>query len=393
MKKKFFALMIISAFSLNAGVGASFAALAETKTVGLAKQTSELAAQLPASDAVMTLNVGRLYSDALPLVLSGNQPLLAEITGKIDEFKTKTGFDLRQFEQIAIGVSSRKNGSNLTFEPVLLARGSFNANALLALGKTAANGKYREEKSGDRTIYIFSPQQLMQSSPKSTSSAKNTPPATLKALPPPKPMATTAIKIKTPSPFERAIERMFDSLSREVAVTAFSDNTLAIGSLARVREAVGATSLKIDDDVLNLVTRRANAVLNIGLKLPNGIADFAPDLGNDEISKNINAIRYLSGSLDAGDGSATLSVLAKTSLPEQAKSIFEQLQGFQMLGKSFLGSGGKSEDKQVFSRMIDNVKIARGDGSNEVTLDLQVPQNDINILLKPKKPADKNPSK
>jgi hypothetical protein len=64
-----------------------------------------------------------------------------------------------------------------------------------------------------------------------------------------------------------------------------------------------------------------------------------------------------------------------------------------MLGKSFLGSGGKSEDKQVFSRMIDNVKIARGDGSNEVTLDLQVPQNDINILLKPKKPADKNLSK
>jgi hypothetical protein len=390
MKKKIFALMIVSAFVLNGGVGVCLAAFTETKPIGVTKkQTDELAAQLPASDAVMTLNIQRLFSDALPLVLSGNQPLLAEIVGHIDEVKNKTGFDLRQFEQVAIGVSNKKSGSNLTFEPVLLARGTFNANALIALGKTAANGKYREEKSGDRTIYIFSPLQLMQQ-PKSSSTAKNPPAATLKALPPTK-MKTMAMK--APSPFERAVERMFDSLSREVAVTAFSDNTLAIGSAARVRETIAATSLKIGNDVLNLVTRRANAVLNIGLKLPNGMEDFAPDLGNDEISKNLNAIRFLSGSLAAADGSATLSVSAKTALPEQAKSLFEQLQGFQMLGKTFLGGNAKSEDKQVFARMIDNVKIARGESSNEVMLDLQVPQNDINILLKPKKPADKNSSK
>ncbi len=372
--------MIVSAFVLNGGGGVCLAAFTETKPIGATKkQTDELAAQLPASDAVMTLNIQRLFSDALPLVLSGNQPLLAEIVGHIDEVKNKTGFDLRQFEQVAIGVSNKKSGSNLTFEPVLLARGSFNANALIALGKTAfsaknSNVKYREEKVGDRTIYIFTP-----------------PPAPVfKTVPlPTKPNAPAQ---KTRSPFERSIGGMFDSLSREFAVTAFNDNTLAIGTAARVRETIGATSLKIGDDVLSLVTRRANAVFNIGLRLPNGFADFVPDLGNDEISKNINAIRFLSGSLDAVDGNATLSVLAKTAMPEQAKSILEQLQGFQMLGKTFLG-GNKSEDKQVFSRMIDNVKIARGENSNEVTLDLQVPQNDINILLKSKKPANKNSSK
>lgn len=386
MKKKFFALMIVSAFALNGVGNSSVAAFAETGTGEAAakKQPNELAALLPASDAVMTVNIRRIFSDALPLVLSDNQPLLAQITGKIDEFTTKTGFDLRQFEQIAVGVSSKKSGRELTFEPVLLARGNFNANALLALGKTAANGKYREEKVGDRTIYIFSPRQLTPPS-KSSAAKKSAPPP---AAPSGKTTSTavlTTTTIKTPSPFERAVERMFDRLSREVAVTAFNDNTLAIGAPARVRESIGATTAKIGGDVLNLVTRRADAVVNIGLKLPNGIMDFVPDLGNDEISKNINAIRYLSTSLDADDGNAVLSVAAKTALPEQAKSLYEQLQAFQMLGKSFLGAA-KSEDKQVFVRMIDNLRIARA--ANEITLDLQVPQNDINILLKQKKPTD-----
>lgn len=359
MKKKFFALMIVWAFALNA-VGTTFAAVEINETT---KQGNQLAALLPASDATMTLNIQRLFSDALPQILSGNQPMLAEIVRKIDEVKTKTGFDLRQFEQVAIGISNKKiSAQEIEFAPVLLARGTFNANALIALGKIAvgtkgSNIKYREEKAGDRTIYVF------------------TSPVMFKTVPlPNKPNVPVQ---KTRSMFEKAIDKMFDSLSHEFAVTAFDNNTLAIGSLARVRETLG-TNPRVGSEVLNLVNRRPNAIVNIGARFPNGMSDFVPNLGNDEIGKNIAGIQYLSGAFDVGDGNGIISLSAKTLQPEQAKSMQEQLDGLQMLGKSFLGSS-KIANKEIYARMIENVKIARL--GNEVTLDLQVAQSDINVLL------------
>lgn len=365
--KKLFALTAVCAFALNA-VGAVFAAPTGNKkdtkkAAAVKRQANQLAAQLPASDAVMTVNIARLFSDALPQILAGNQPMLAQIVGKIDEVKSKTGFDLRQFEQLAIGVTATKTAAGeYDFQPVILARGTFKANALVALGKTAANGKYREEKAGERSIYVFSPQQLM-------------PPAKSKA----NPNSGASVK-KTPSVFERAIDRMFDNLSREVAVSALDDNTLAIGSLTRVRASFGA-SARVSPDVLSLIDRRPNAVAAFGLRLPEGMSGVIPDLGNDEIGKNIDAIRYLAAAFDTGDGNATVSIAAKTLQAEQAKGLQEQIEGLQAIGKMLIG--GKGADKQVLARMIENLKIART--ANEVTLDLQVSQADVNILIGKKK--------
>lgn len=365
MKKKIFALTALCAFAFNA-FGAVFAATTDTKKTVVKGQTNQLAAQLPASDAVMTVDVKRLFADAMPQILSGNQPMLSKIIADIDELKNKTGFDLRQFEQLAFGVATTKNAANgeLDFQPVILARGAFNANALIAVGRTAAKGKYREEKVGDRSIFVFSPRQLLPTAP------------------PPAAGSPKAQAKKTQSVFERAVDKMFDNLSREIAVTAFDDGTLAIGSQARVRQTLGASG-RVGADVLSLINRRPNAVAAVGLKLPEGVSSLLPaGLDNDEIGKNLDAIRYLAAAFDTGDGTASVSIAAKTLAAEQAKSLQEQIEGLQSLGKMFIG-GGKGADKQVFARMIDNLKIARA--ANEVTLDLQVSQADVNILLSKKK--------
>jgi hypothetical protein len=351
MKKKFFALMIVWTFALNA-VGTTFAAAKISET---SKQGNQLTAQLPASDMVLTLNVQRLFSDALPQILSGNQPMLAEIIGKIDEVKAKTGIDLRQFEQIAVGVSSKKNAAGkMDFAPVLLARGNFNTSALLAIAKTAAKGKYREEKIGNRAVYVFTPKNEVK--PNQTQSNKSS--------------------VLLPGLGIVVGFDMMKMLTDELTVSVLDNNTLAIGSLARVRETFG-TAPRVGSDLLNLVNRRPNSIVNIGARFPNGMSDFV-NLGNDEIGKNVAAIRYLSGALDAADGNAIFSLSAKTLQPEQAKSMQEQLDGLQMLGKSFLGSS-KMANKEIYARMIENVKIARA--GNEITLDLQVAQSDISVLL------------
>ncbi len=351
MKNKFFALFAAFAFVLN-GIGIAVAApTTDNKT----NQTSQLVALLPASDGVMTLDVQRLLGDVLPQILSGNQPLLAKIVGKIDDIKTQTGLDVKQFQQVAVGVSSKSiSAKEIDFEPVILARGTFNAGALLALAKVASKGKYREEKIGEKTVYIF---KLDEMTAKSQT----------------KPAAKD-------SWFDKVLDRMFAGLRRELAVTAYDGNTLAMGSTARLRETLQSKT-RVSSQLLDLVYRKQNAVMSFGANLPNGLSGLI-DLDNDELGKNLDAIRQIYGTFDVAGENSNLSVTAKTLKSEQAQNLTDTLQGLQMVGKSLLGSS-KGADKKVYARMVENAKISRTD--NEIMLNLQVPQTDINVLIGEKK--------
>lgn len=353
MKKKFFALTVM--WTLALGV-LSVSAQTRRTANQTNQQQQQLANLLPASDGAASVNMQRLLSDALPQILSGNQPLLADVLRHIDGVKTTTGIDLRQFEQIAVGVSAKQNAARkVGFEPVVLARGTFNAGALLAVAKTVVNGKYREEKIGERAIYIFTPKNVLKQN-----GAQQTPKTSV-LLP--------GLGIIVSSDWLK----MF---SNEFAVSLLDSNTLAIGSTARVRETLG-TSARVGGEVLAAVNRQPNALVNFGLKMPAGFSQFI-NLGNDEISKNLDAIRFVSGAADVSDGNASVWLAAKTTTPDQAQSLHQQLEGLQMLGQTLLG-GAKGADKQVYARLVNDLKIARAGG--EVTLDLQMAQSDINFLL------------
>jgi hypothetical protein len=348
MIKKISALFLAFAFLLN-GVGMVFAAPAEKKSVA---QTASLVALLPASDGAITVNMRRVLSEALPQVLSSNQTMLNKILGEFDKIKTETGLDLRQFEQIAVGVSSKKvSAKDITFEPVVLARGTFNSGALLAVAKVAAKGKYREEKIGAKTAYIFSAKQVVADAKSKTVNPKG-------------------------SVFDTTLDKVFKGFTGELAAAAYDDNTLAIGSTARVREAL-ETKTRVAADILDLVNRKPNALMNFGLKVPGGLSQFV-DMDNDEIGKNLNAIRQIYGAVDVGGGNVSVSLAAKTLEAAQAKSLQETLEGLQTIGKVFIGSS-KGADKKVYARMIDNAKISLS--GSEVMLDLTVAQADIDILL------------
>ena len=81
---------------------------------------------------------------------------LAELNTRIDSFKTRTGLDPRSFDQIAIGVRYTYPTEGITkLVTAALARGTFSAGAMVAAGRLAANGKYREENTRAR-VFIFS---------------------------------------------------------------------------------------------------------------------------------------------------------------------------------------------------------------------------------------------
>jgi hypothetical protein len=156
MKRKIYALLAFCSVIFGA-VGTGFA---QTKDVKSIKPTNQLLALLPPSDAALTVDTKRLTTEALPQVLSANQPMLTEILTHLDELKSRTGIDYKQFHQVVAGASSIKEvEKGYDYEPVVLARGQFSAPALMIAAKMAGKGKFREEKVGDRTVLVFSPVQ------------------------------------------------------------------------------------------------------------------------------------------------------------------------------------------------------------------------------------------
>jgi hypothetical protein len=340
---------IFTAFTLFAmAVNFAAPALADSKQGATkAGRAGELVALLPASDAVVTMDAGRFLGEALPGLLAGNQTLLGKVNAGLSEVQSKTGIDLRQFDTVAAGINFKKvSEKKFDADPVVVARGQINSGAIISAAKLAANGKYREEKAGTRTIYIFSPKDIAKQH-----TAGN-----------PKKQA--------------AIDRTTGMLAKDMAVTAFDANTIVGGSVERVRELIAGRS-KVSAELTGYLGRTDGALIDFAAKVPNGMSSLVP-LDNDELGKNIDAIRVMYGSMAVTGEMASLNATAKTQQPEQAKGLKETLDGLQMIGKAFLGSS-KAADKQVYARMIENAKFTQT--GNEVSLLLTVPQSDINVLV------------
>lgn len=349
MKKRIFTVFISLACVLSV-IGPAFADDTAKKNTS---QAPQLVALLPASDGIMTLDVRRLLNDALPQILSANQPKLGQIMGKIDEVKTKTGIDLKRFEQVAVGIRNKQvSATKIDFEPVILARGTYDAGQLVELAKLASKGEYREEKIGDRTIYVFSPKEMVKDN-----------------QPPPK------------SSFPgKLIDKMLINLDGEFALASYDVNTLVLGSLPRVRETLEGKT-RVNDQLLELVYRDQTAVMSFGANMPAGMSRIL-DLDNAEIDKNIDVIKQIYGTMNVTGTSTNVLVTARASKADQAKELETFMKSMAEIGRLLIG-GTKGADKQVYARMLDNARISRT--GNEVMLDLQVPQSDVDILLGEKK--------
>jgi hypothetical protein len=335
---KFKASTIVAAALLLTGFVMS--SVADVRT----KQTGRVVSLLPESDVVAVLDSRRFFDDALPRVLSANQPALAHVLTKLDEIQRKIGIDLRKFDQVGIGAKvNRITRTEADVDVVVLAQGSYDAGALVSIVKVASGGKYREENIGGRTVYIFSAKDV---------AAKNAPKAANSS----------------------AVERVINGMAKEIAVTALDTETIAFGSPARVRQTIEGKTV-VSPEVSGLLT--PNAVVSFAARTPVGTSGLLP-LDNDELGKNLDAIRFLAGSLDIAGGHVTARLMARTAAPAQAKGLHDTLVGMQELGKNILG-GSKRADQQILARMIGNAKIARV--NNDVTLDLAVPQSDVDVFV------------
>ncbi len=346
MKTRSFAAVVIAVLLLNF-VG--LAAGDDNRRVAKKGQVSRLVTLLPSSDGVAVFDAKRFLNDALPKLLSANQAILGEIMAKITEMENRTGIDLRKFDQVAVGVTSKQVSATQTdFEPVAIASGDISAGALIAIVKLASNGTYREETISGHTVYIFVPKDVAHK---------------------------TAAKSPN-SQVADTIDHVLSSVTKEFAVTALDRNTLAIGTVPRIRETLRGQS-HVSAELTGLLSQKETAVMSFALRTPDGMAKLV-SLDNDEFGTNIDSIQLLSGSVEVATIGTTLRLAARTKKPDQAQSLKDTLDGLQIVGKAVFG-GSKRPDQQVYARLIRNAKFDLH--GSDVSLDLLIPQADIDALV------------
>jgi hypothetical protein len=314
----------------------------ETQAQTRARNTSSppptLMSSLPQSDAVAQIKVKQLLSEAMPRILAGNPAKLSEVNASMDRFKDRTGLDPRMFEQVAVGFRFSYPSEGVTkVQTVALANGSFSAAAMVAAGRVASNGKYREEKYQDKTVYIFTLDE------------------NLKLL------------------------GLFDLKIGELAAAPIDGNILALGDPGGVRSLIdaGRSRKRANAELIALANRDPNAVIGFGSNVTEQLIGNL-DIGNAPIAADLRTLRQVYGSVGTTESDLKLFLAARAVNPEAAKNLGDTLEGLKQLGAFFVGrlSGAKGV---LAKSALANLQIFSE--ANELQIRTTVAQAEIGPLL------------
>jgi len=293
---------------------------------------------LPQSDAVVHVKMKQLLSEATPRILAGSPAKLSEVNASIDRFKDRTGLDPRMFQEVALGVRFTYPSEGVTkAQTVALANGTFSAAAMVAAGRVASNGKYREEKYQDKTLYIFTVDE------------------NLKLL------------------------GLFDVRIGELAAAPLDTNTLALGNPAAVRSVINAarSRKRPNAELIALASRDPNAVIGFGSNISEQlIANL--DIGNAPIGADLRTLRQVYGSVGTTESDLQLFIAARAVNAEAAKNLGDTLEGLKQFGALFVGrlSGAKGV---LAKSALANMKILAD--ANELQIRTTVAQAEVGPLL------------
>lgn len=336
---KSFAVVLALSFAL-AAFGLSQIGFAQRRVSGSAAgQVSSLLASLPPSDAVALVNVRRVLDEALPKLLAENPVRLNEVNDELAKFKAQTGLDPRSFDQFALGLQYTYPSEGSTkIRTVALARGTFNAGAIVAAGRLAANGKYMEQRYQGKTIYIFT--------------------------------------------LERQVRLLglWDIKVGELAVTSLDGRTLALGNLDSVKEVIDTnrTGKRPNAELISLATRDPNAVLGFGGNISEALLQNLR-IGNDSIARELTAVRQVYGTLGLTTADLELMLAARTVDTYAAKNLGDTVEGLKQFGGLFINR--LSAAKGTLARSaLNNLKIITQ--GNELQVRTAVAQSQVAPLMR-----------
>ena len=336
--KKIFGVSIVATLVL-ATLALALSGRSQTRSPRAVPPPPDTLSYLPASDAVMLIDVRRMLNETLPRILAGDKVKMGQANSEIDKFKSRTGIDPRAFDRVVLGVRyAYPNATTTKLETIAIAHGTFDAKALAAAARLAANGKNREEKYRNATIMIVGINEQM------------------------KMLGLWSMKVN------------------ELAICALDTKTLAIGDVATVRAAIdaGKRGRAANGALISLASRDPQAVVGFGANLPRELMANL-NVGNDTIAKDANSIRQAYGSIGTTDTDVSLSLFARTDNAESAKSLSETVTGLKQLAAIFVFRMAPPR-KALAQSALDNLKITtRG---NELEIKTQVTAASLASVIK-----------
>jgi hypothetical protein len=318
---------------------ASFAQRTRKPASAQAGPSSSLLSALPPSDAVAIVNVNRVLDEVIPKLLAENPARLTEVTNELANFKTQTGLDPRAFDQVALGFRYLYPAEGITkISTVALVRGTFNAGALVAAGRLAANGKYSEQKYLGKTIYIFSLDRQLK------------------------------------------LLGLWDIKVGELAVSAVDGNLIALGELEAVRGALDASRAHkyANPELIALASRDPNAVVGFGGNLTDKLRQNL-SVTNNNIARELTAVRQVYGTLGMTATDLELMMAARTVDPDSARNLSDTVEGLKQVGALFVGR--LSPVKGTLARSaLNNLKVTTQ--GNELQIRTAVAQSQVTPLIR-----------
>ena len=318
---------------------------AQTPRTGVAAatrtQTQPAAASvpLPASDALLSVDLRRFYKEVVPRSLAGDSARLAQVDADVEQFKARTGLDARSFDSLYVGarIVRLESGAVKIDNATAIARGPFNAASLGASIRAAAKGAVSEQAYGGKTIYVTTVNDRI------------------------KLFGIAKVNVK------------------ELAVAALDANTVALGEPEDVRAAVDAQA-----------GRRPRADMSL-LSFPKGPNDFILFAGNvpagtlagvetglPSVDRAVESIQGFYGSVASTAAGAQFMATLRAGTAADAKQLYDTVESLRQIAPGLISMAG--EKGKFAQNAINSLKLTtRG---NEVQLRLEVPQADISALLR-----------
>lgn len=334
MKVKIMFAALLSALALSG--------LAAAQTTEPASASQSLVDLLPASNAVVSIDVQKGLNDALPKLLVGNPQIEAEVDQGLAEISSKIGADALNFSDVVVGVGVQGVAGPAAPKvlPVFIARGDVSAAQVVAKATAASKTPCTERGVSGKTIYVCQMEVSVKQKAKGAS-------------------VSSATKIL-----------------KETAFVALDANTVAFGAVSRVLDTVEHRSV-VNPAIKGLLKDSPTTVAAFAMENVNGLEKLVP-LENDDVGNALKNLRYMAGSADSVADGFVFSGLFRSVDAASSKELGSLLSGLQAIGKAFLGNSNRA-DQKLYGRLINNVKIAQAD--NDVTLSIAIPQADVNALM------------
>ncbi|HVF42727.1 MAG TPA: hypothetical protein VM936_06945 [Pyrinomonadaceae bacterium] len=294
---------------------------------------------LPASDALLAVDLDKLFKEVVPRALAGDSARLAQVNADVDAFKARTGIDARAFERLVVGarIVRLESGAVKLDNVTAVARGRVDAAALGASIRAASKGAVAEQQYGGKTVYVTT--------------------------------VNDTIKI-----FGLARVRL-----KELAVVALDSDMIAMGEPEDVRAVVDAqTGKRPRADVGALLPAKGpNDIIAFGGNVPAGTLEGV-ETGLPGLDRAISSIQGFYGSASSTAAGIQLMTTLRAATAADAKQLFDSLDALRQIAPGLIAMAG--EKGKFAKNALNTLKITTK--ANEVQLRLEVPQSDLTTLLR-----------